>query len=61
VLPFNTYTEFYWTASLQAVAHFCALRDHEHAQHETRAYAQALEEYAKEAFPVSFQYLKENL
>jgi thymidylate synthase (FAD) len=61
VLPFNTYTEFYWTASLQAVAHFCALRDHEHAQYEIREYAKALEEYAKEAFPVSFPLLKENL
>lgn len=54
VLPFSTYTEFYWTASLQAVAHFCKLRDHEHAQYEIREYAQALSKATKELFPYSF-------
>jgi thymidylate synthase (FAD) len=57
VLPFSTYTEFYWTASLQSVAHFCALRNHEHAQYEIKQYAEALELIAKHRFPESFNAL----
>ena len=57
VLPFATYTEFYWTASLQSVAHFCALRNHEHAQYEIKQYAEALELIAKHRFPESFNAL----
>jgi thymidylate synthase (FAD) len=54
VLPFNTYTEFYWTASLQAIAHFCKLRNHEHAQYEIQQYANSIEKDAKYWFPYSF-------
>lgn len=61
VLPFNLYTEFYWTASLQALAHFCSLRDHEHAQHEIKLYAQSIDEMVTGLFPHSFPALKENL
>jgi thymidylate synthase (FAD) len=57
VLPFNTYTEYYWTASLHAVAHFCKLRDHEHAQYEIREYAKAVSELARVVFPHSFDAL----
>lgn len=43
VLPMATYTEWTWTASIQACVHFCALRQHPGAQWEIQQYAQALE------------------
>lgn len=51
VLPVGFYTEVIWTASLQAILNFISLRDHEHAQHEIRVYAQALRELIKEVVP----------
>jgi len=54
VLPTSFYTEVIWTASLQALAHFCKLRTHEHSQWEIRQYAKAIEEICVEKFPVSF-------
>lgn len=54
VLPFNTYTEYYWTASLQALSHFCQLRKHSHAQHEIREYAWAIAEETAKLYPFSF-------
>jgi thymidylate synthase (FAD) len=57
VLPLGIYTEFYWTASLQAVANFIKLRQHEGAQFEIRAYAQALETLTKQIVPVSMDAL----
>lgn len=57
VLPLNIYTEFYWTASLQAVANFIALRKHEGAQYEIRQYAEAMEEMVKKVLPVSMEAL----
>jgi len=55
------YTEFYWTASLHAIAHFASLRDKPDAQFEIQAYAKAIAEEAKLLFPNSFEILKENL
>lgn len=53
VLPLSIYTEFYWTASLQALVNFIQLRRHEGAQYEIRLYADALERLARQAAPVS--------
>lgn len=57
VLPLNIYTEFYWTASLQAVVNFIKLRKHEGAQFEIRAYANAIEQHVKTVVPVSYEAL----
>jgi thymidylate synthase (FAD) len=53
VLPLALYSEVYWTASLQAVAHFLHLRLDSHAQWEIRQYAQAVRELAEPIFPES--------
>jgi thymidylate synthase (FAD) len=61
VLPLSVYTEWIWTASLQAVAHFIKLRDHEGAQEEIRLYARALHELASTVAPVALsELLKES-
>lgn len=52
VLPLGLYSEAYWTASLQAVAHFLHLRLDGHAQWEIRQYAQAVRELTEPLFPV---------
>lgn len=57
VLPLNIYTEFYWTASLQALVNFIHLRQHPGAQFEIRLYADALERLARQVVPVSFEAL----
>lgn len=57
VLPLNLYTEFYWTASLQAVANFLALRLHEGAQYEIRLYAEALAALTRRVAPVAMRAL----
>jgi thymidylate synthase (FAD) len=57
VLPLNIYTEFYWTASLQALVNFIQLRQHAGAQYEIRLYADALESLARQVVPVSFDAL----
>jgi thymidylate synthase (FAD) len=54
VLPLAVYTEFYWTASLQALVNFIKLRQHPGAQFEIRAYADALEALTQTVVPVSY-------
>ena len=54
VLPLNIYTEFYWTASLQAVVNFVKLRKHPGAQFEIREYANAIETLSKDVVPISY-------
>jgi thymidylate synthase (FAD) len=51
VLPLALYSEVYWTASLQSVAHFLHLRLDSHAQWEIRQYAEAVRQLAKPLFP----------
>ena len=51
VLPLGLYSEVYWTASLQAVAHFLHLRLDSHAQWEIRQYAQAVRDLTEPLFP----------
>ena len=55
VLPLGLYSEVYWTASLQAVAHFLHLRLDAHAQWEIRQYAQAVRELTEPLFPVGLK------
>ncbi|MBX2861075.1 MAG: FAD-dependent thymidylate synthase [Vampirovibrio sp.] len=57
VLPLSIYTEFYWTASLQALVNFIHLRQHPGAQYEIRAFANALESLTQLVVPVSYEYL----
>lgn len=57
VLPVGLYSEVYWTASLQAVAHFLHLRLDAHAQWEIRQYAQAVRDLVQPIFPASLKAL----
>lgn len=57
LLPLSLYTEFYWTASLQAVVNFIKLRKHPGAQFEIREYALALEQLTRGVVPHSFESL----
>lgn len=59
VLPLSIYTEFYWTASLQAVVNFIKLRKHPGAQFEIREYANAIEGLTKTVVPISYAALME--
>lgn len=61
VLPLSVYTEFVWTASLQAVVHFCKLRNHEGAQMEIQDYADAVEELCRPLVPHSWESLWRHL
>lgn len=51
ILPVNFWTEWYWTASLQAVQHFVKLRLDPHAQVEIQEYAQAIDDQMRALFP----------
>jgi thymidylate synthase (FAD) len=57
VLPLGLYSEVYWTASLQAVAHFLHLRLDSHAQWEIRQYASAVQNLTEPLFPESLKAL----
>jgi thymidylate synthase (FAD) len=57
VLPLSIYTEFYWTASLQAVVNFIMLRKHPGAQYEIREYANAIEQLTQHIVPISYESL----
>lgn len=58
VLPFSTYTEWYWTASLQAIKHFVTLRTDSHAQKEIQEYASVVDQMMSELYPVAWNLLK---
>jgi len=60
VLPLALYSEVYWTASLQAVAHFLRLRLDSHAQWEIRQFAKAVRELTAPIFPNSLAALMES-
>lgn len=59
VLPQSTYTEFYATFSLAALARVVKLRQDSHAQWEIQEYARALSKLAEPLFPVSWKALTE--
>lgn len=50
VMPVGVYTEFRWTASLQAITHFVKLRSKPDAQTEIRDVADVIHNLAKEVF-----------
>jgi thymidylate synthase (FAD) len=60
VLPLNHATEWYWTGSVAAFARVCKLRLDPHSQQETQDVAKQIDEYLKQAFPVSWNALMEN-
>lgn len=51
------YVRYYWTASLQSVAHFIKQRTAKDAQKEIQEYAKAVKELAMEKFPISLKEL----
>jgi thymidylate synthase (FAD) len=50
ILPMGLYTEFYWTASIQAIVHFVSLRAKPDAQAEIRDIADYLHDVATNCF-----------
>lgn len=50
---YGMYVRWYWTASLQSVAHLIKQRTADDAQYEFRLYAEAVKELSSEKFPVS--------
>ena len=57
---YGMYVRWYWTASLQSVAHLIRQRTAPDAQYEFRLYAEAVKDLAIEKFPVSLgELLKE--
>lgn len=59
VLPLTTYTRMYWKIDLHNFFHFVLLRMDEHAQKETRDFARAMYELAKQVFPISCKAFEE--
>src|SRR5690606_13757415 len=57
---YGLYVRWFWTASLQSVAHLIKQRTAEDAQYEFRQYAEAVKELALEKFPVSLKELLRN-
>ena len=55
LLPLSCYTEFYWTASFQAICNFIELRDKTDAQWEIRQYAIVLKKVLHELYPQTTQ------
>jgi len=54
---YGMYVRWYWTASLQSVAHMIAQRSADDAQYEFREYAKAVRELSEKHFPVSIDAL----
>ena len=54
---YGMYVRYYWTASLQSVAHFLAQRLAHDSQVEIQAYAKAVYALSKPLFPVSIEQL----
>jgi thymidylate synthase (FAD) len=57
ILPLNTYTEWWWSGSLDAFAQMCKLRLKTDVQKETRFIAEEVSKSLEEIFPVSWGYL----
>lgn len=62
-LGLGTYTKFRWKMDLHNLLHFLKLRTDKHAQKEIREYADAIEKFVQERFPLSYEawvdYVKE--
>lgn len=62
VLPLSTYTRMFCTVNLHNLIHFLKLRQHKHAQHEIREYANAMEVLIKQIVPITmFSYTLDQL
>lgn len=61
VIPLATYTTWYWTASLQAIAHFVALRKDHNAQSEIQFLAREVNALVQPLFPISWEALTTEL
>ncbi len=61
VLPFNIYTQWYWTTDLHNLMHFLRLRLHPHAQWEFRQYAEAIIPMAEALAPYAMEAFRETL
>ena len=59
-LPQATYTEWYWSGSLDAFADMCRLRCKEDTQYESRLVADQISAEMAKLFPVSWEALMEN-
>ncbi len=53
-LTLGTYTQWYWKTDLHNLLHFLSLRADAHAQHEIRAYAEAMLETVRAWVPMCF-------
>jgi thymidylate synthase (FAD) len=53
-LPMNIYTQWYWKTDLHNLFHFLQLRADPHAQHEIRAYAEALCDIVRDWVPAAW-------
>ena len=60
VLPVSTYSRMYATVDLHNLLHFFRLRDHDHAQHEIRVYAQAMRQLVRCAVPACIEAFEAN-
>jgi len=54
-LTLNTYTQWYWKIDLHNLFHFLSLRADAHAQHEIRAYAEAIVETVEAWVPCAYK------
>jgi|TARA_R110000765_G_scaffold172471_3_gene277363 thymidylate synthase (FAD) len=59
ILPVNYYTEWYWKTNLHNLFHFLRLRKDSHAQHEIKAYADALGDLVEEWVPLAYYAFEE--
>ena len=55
VLPQNLYTTFWFTVNLRSLCNFLNKRNADDVQHQTRAYAIAVEEIFGDLFPMTYQ------
>jgi len=55
VLPVATYSQMFGTVNLHNLFHFLGLRNHSHAQHEIRVYAQAMLDLIRPIVPLAVE------
>jgi thymidylate synthase (FAD) len=60
VLPVNTYSHMFASVDLLNLLKFLQLRDHSHAQHEIRVYAQAMKQLIEPIVPACLKAFDEN-
>lgn len=60
VLPVATYSHMFASVNLLNLFKFISLRDHAHAQHEIRVYAQAMADLIEPIVPVALQAFRES-